>query len=52
MYDIDFIYVWEIVNELFDKYEINSVDEAINNTELLEELEATERAFLEMLGVQ
>jgi len=48
MYDLDFIYIWELVNELFDKYEITSVEEAINNDTLLEELETLQLAFIEM----
>ena len=48
--DIDFIYIWELVNELFDKYEITEVVQALDNDELLLELDELQQRFMLMLN--
>ena len=46
---IDFIYIWDLVNDLFDKYEVTEVADALDNDAFVEELEVLELSFGELL---
>ena len=49
---VDFLYIWELVNELFSKYEVTNLDEALDNDKLRVELETLEEDFWEMLNAE
>ena len=45
----DFINVWELINDLLDKYEINEFDDALNNPDFLDDLNSLEEAYRKMV---
>lgn len=45
----DFMNIWEIVNDLLDRYEIDDIGVALETPAFLEELEIAENKYQQML---
>lgn len=46
---IDFINIWELINDLLDKHEITNFDDALDNDAFLDDINTLENAYSKMV---